>query len=328
MTTFPVTSSILSSNHLVSFVKDTYKLSAGTKCKILKTGINHSYLIEDGDVKYVFRVYCFNWRTEKEILEEIRMLNLLKENEVSVSYAVKDTSGNYIQIIEAPEGQRFAVLFTFAEGEKLRELTEENCYDIGSLMGNIHQLTLDKPIDRIQYDASTLLKTPYSLTKKHIPESLDEMVFVKNVLPRIETEFTSLHSDQLRQGIIHLDIWYDNMSVSTDGQITLFDFDFCGNGPLVCDIAYTIMQLFHTEPDKALFHQKKEKFMQGYQSILPITDKEKKLIPLAGLAVWIFYMGVQAQRYDDWTNLFFSKNYVKRYIGMAKSWLEFNEVGI
>ena len=76
MQNFPVTSSILSATHVGLFLQDNYGFSAAATCKLLKTGINHSYLITDGGIKYVFRLYSLNWRTREEIAEEIRLLNL------------------------------------------------------------------------------------------------------------------------------------------------------------------------------------------------------------------------------------------------------------
>jgi Ser/Thr protein kinase RdoA (MazF antagonist) len=328
MTTFPVLASIPSTKHVALYVKEKYNLGFDTYCKIMKTGINHTYLISNSKAKYVFRIYSYNWRTEIEIKEELRLINILKEKKISVSFPLSDLKGNYIQKIDAPEGLRYAVLFSFAEGDKIRELSNDHSYSIGLLMGNIHQQLINKTVDRVQYDINTLLKPSYLLAKEHFPESMEEMTFVKNAIEYLDSVFEQTDANQLRKGIVHLDMWYDNMNIAENSKITLFDFDFCGNGLLIFDMAYTIMQLYHTEPDKDKFNLKRDKFIAGYQTTMTITDKELELIPLAGLAVWIFYLGIQAKRYDDWSNLFFSKNYLKHFIGMVKSWLDYNKVEI
>ena len=117
--TFPVTNSTLSAVHLGAFLQSKYGLDSNVSCRLLKTGINDSHLITSEDIKYVFRVYSLNWRSEKEIKEEIRLLNLLKENGTPVSYPITDTTGNYIHELAAPEGKRYGVMFSFAKGEKL-----------------------------------------------------------------------------------------------------------------------------------------------------------------------------------------------------------------
>lgn len=125
MTSFPVISSNLSPTHLAVFVQEKYSLSNATSCNLLKAGINHTYLIKDEGKRFIFRVYSIDWRTKNEVLEEIRLLNLLKANNISISYPIADKSENYIQTINAPEGKRLAVMFAYAEGEKLLNFDEK-----------------------------------------------------------------------------------------------------------------------------------------------------------------------------------------------------------
>lgn len=147
MESFPVINSTLSAVHLAVFLQGKYHFDENASCSLLKTGINDSYLVTDGEDKYVFRIYSLNWRTEKEALEEIRLLNLLKENNIHVSFALTDTAGNYIQKLDAPEGKRLGVLFSFAKGEKLLNFPAPLHYKAGEIMARMHQLTLDLKLD-------------------------------------------------------------------------------------------------------------------------------------------------------------------------------------
>lgn len=328
MSTFPVLDSILSPQPIAQFIRDKYGLSASTHARVLRTGINHSYFISDQGKKYVFRVYSYQWRTENEILEEITFLNLLAENHISVSYPLPDISGTFIQTIEAPEGLRYAALFSYAEGDKIRNLTDAHCYSIGSLIAQIHKLSANRTVNRITYDAHTLTRLPYQYAKEHFNEALPEMKYIKLAGDYAASVLDQLTPEQLRYGTVHLDIWYDNMNIAPDGKITLFDFDFCGNGWLLLDVAYTITQLFHTEPDKEKFKAKQESFFSGYKAVTPMDSAEKQLLPVAGLAIWIFYLGVQSQRFNNWSNIFLTKNYLKHYTGLLKSWLAYHEITI
>jgi Ser/Thr protein kinase RdoA (MazF antagonist) len=93
---------------------------------------------------------------------------------------------------------------------------------------------------------------------------------------------------QLRQGAVHLDIWFDNMNISNDGHITLFDFDFCGNGWLCYDIAYYILQLHSTEKEVCERDLKIESFLKGYESVTLITYEERRLVPILGVSLYFF----------------------------------------
>jgi len=322
-----IVSSILAPDALVLILRKKYNLSNLAICKVLRTGINHSYLVADGDLQFVFRIYSYGWRSEMEIKEELRFLNILKENTIMVSYPSSDSSGNYIQRIIAPEGERFAVLFSFAKGQKVRSLSEDHCCSVGILLSKLHSVSVGYSLKRVNYNVKVLTEDPYRYATEHYSESLNEMQFVKKAGAHVVDVFGQANINQLRHGAVHLDIWYDNFNID-EKAITLFDFDFCGNGWLLLDAAYFAMQLFHTEPDKNLFKVKLERFFAGYESCAPISDEERKLLPLAGFAVLIFYLGVQSRRFDDWSNIFLTQNYFKHYIGMVKSWLDYNEIHI
>jgi Ser/Thr protein kinase RdoA (MazF antagonist) len=220
------------------------------------------------------------------------------------------------------------VLFSYADGKKVRNLTEKTCFSIGSLMANIHKTTINQEIKRIEYNAHTLTQLPYQYATKHFSESNEEMQFVKSASEHLTELFNEVDSRELRYGVVHLDLWYDNMNIEDESFITVFDFDFCGNGWLLLDIAYFTVQLFNTEPDAKLFQSKLDSFYNGYQKVIPISNEEKALIPEAGLAIWIFYLGVQSQRFDNWSNIFLSENYLKHFIGIIKNWMKFNEITI
>lgn len=321
MTVFPVTCSTLSAEGLGILIKEKYGLSDRYTCKLLRTGINHTYFLTDHTTKYVLRAYCHGWRSKPEILEEIRILNLLKENGSSVSFPIPDKNGHFIQDINAPEGMRHVVLFSFAEGGKTRFMDSDTCFSIGTLMAGIHNITANKRIERTTYDDQTLLKLPYEYAKAYFPGTLPEMEFVKMTSEKIGRSFAQTDDTKIKNGVVHMDIWYDNMNVTAQNKITLFDFDFCGNGPLVLDVAYFCKQLFHIETNKGEYVQKIRCFLNGYQKVGHLSEEALKLIPDAGAAVWIFYLGVQARRFD-WSNIFLTENYLKMYVGKMKSWMD------
>lgn len=322
MTIFPATASTLSAKALGEFIKETHGLSQAYECRLFRTGMNHTYFLSDNKTAYVLRVYSHYWRSKSEITAELNLLTLLSEHDLSVSFPIQDRHGALIQEINAPEGLRYAVLFSFAEGEKMRFLDEGTCFSIGVLMAKIHNRTANKTIDRISYDKTSLIAQPYEQLKAFFSESLPEMEFIKS----LDELFQNSDFQNTQKGTVHLDIWYDNMAVSSNKEITIFDFDFCGNGAQILDVGYFCKQLFHIETDKETYELKKTQFLEGYQSIRSLSDHELSLIPKAGLAVFVFYLGVQAQRFD-WSNIFLSENYLKMfYVARLKSWMAYYKI--
>ena len=326
MNVFPASNSTLSPEHIAVFVKGKYKLSQATTARIIKTGISDTYLIT-GDDRYIFRVYSFNWRTETEIQEEIKLLNLLKENNIPVSYPLSDGEARYIQQLNAPEGKRFGVLFTFAKGEKMLNIPADLHYKLGQIMANLHQVTQDQQLERVTYTPDVLLVNSFDRLKLFLPAATDEMTYMAALQAWLLQAFSKVNVNRLRHGVVHLDIWFDNLVIDNNEDITLFDFDFCGNGWLVLDIAYYVLQLYSTEKDANEFNLKKENFLRGYESVTSINDEEKQLLPAAAVSLYFFYLGVQCSRYDNWSNAFLNEIYLKRFINLLiKKWADFHKL--
>jgi Ser/Thr protein kinase RdoA (MazF antagonist) len=131
------------------------------------------------------------------------------------------------------------------------------------------------------------------------------MKFLKEISDKIPKRINESNLLENKNGIVHLDIWYDNLSVNKENEITIFDFDNCGNGLLILDIGYFCKQLFFIEYDKNEYELKTGSFLNGYQKIRNLSEKEIKLIPEVGASIFVFYLGVQAQRFD-WSNIFFT----------------------
>ncbi|MCW3160173.1 phosphotransferase [Chryseobacterium oryctis] len=324
MKTFPTIASILSQTELGKFITDKYQLKAHFDCKLFRTGVNHTYFMSNQNTKYVVRVYCHNWRTKFEIQEELELLNLLKQHNLSISIPIPDENGNLIQEINAPEGLRYIVLFTFAKGEKIRFMTNETCFAIGSMMAKIHNITATKKINRVNYNSDVLMNKAYDYLNDFFPDNLSEMIYLKQISSKISRSFEESNLSANQKGIVHLDIWYDNLSVNKENDITIFDFDNCGNGSLILDVGYFCKQLFFIETDKNIYEIKVDSFLNGYKSERELSEKELKLIPEAGASIFIFYLGVQAQRFD-WSNIFLTENYLKMFVGRIKNWLDYYE---
>lgn len=326
MLTFPVTESTASAAHLASFLQESYNLSPNTTCNLLRTGMNHLYRVEDGDERFVFRLYSFQWRTKKEITEEVRLLAYLKQNSLPVSYPILGKGGEVIQEINMPEGVRYGVLFSFAEGKKNPRLPMEVCYNVGSTMARMHELTRDFPFERVAYNAKTLLQDSFKKTSRFFGITSEEMCFIARLGDHLLEQYAAINASEVSFGVVHLDIWFDNLHITESNSITLFDFDFAGVGYQSNDIAYFLMQLFNTHPNEEEYLPKAEQFLKGYESIRKITKEEKRLLPYLSLGAMLFYLSIQCERFDTWSNIFLNEDHLKRFVASLKRWMAYNKV--
>ncbi|WPP51383.1 phosphotransferase [Catalinimonas niigatensis] len=324
--TFPVTESTISALHLSRWLQEKYQLSARTVCSLFRTGMNHLYLVTDGERKFVLRIYTYQWRSRMEIAEELRLLLHLRQHDIPVSYPIADQQGELIQELHAPEGIRYGVLFSFAEGKKNPKFSAQTSYQIGVALAKLHRATENFSLERITYSSKTLLQDSLHPISAFF-SGTEEMKFVERLSHYLFQEYAQVNTKQIRQGAVHLDIWFDNMHVYDEDRITLFDFDFCGNGWQCHDIAYFIFQLFNTHPEEE-YQTKKDRFLQGYASITPITEEEKRIIPITGLGVMLFYLGIQCDRFDTWSNIFLNEDHLKRFTGMLKRWITHHQLAV
>lgn len=321
---FPVTASTLSATHLGQYLKEKYTFSESVTCRLFRTGINHLYFVNDAEKKYVFRIYTFNWRTELEISEEARLLLHLKDNHIPVSYPLPDKNDNYILEIDAPEGKRYGVLFSYAEGGKVSNFTPEISYTIGVAMAKMHQATQHLRLERVSYTPTVLLTDSLATIKSFFKEPSDEIHFIERTTYQLLYFYEQINSVDIRTGAIHLDIWFDNMHIQDDGTITIFDFDFCGNGWLCYDISYFVIQLFNTHANTSDYQLKADSFLKGYESMTPISEEEKRIMPFIAISIWFFYLRIQCEKFDTWSNIFLNKDHLKRFLGIIKRWIAFN----
>ncbi len=273
MTAFPVQYSTLSSDALLQLVSERYETASGASITFLKRGFNDTYLISCDKEKYILRVYNHNWRSIESIETELQLLLYLQENEISVSYPIKSRKSSYIQQIQAPEGLRYAVLFSFAEGMLVRKLSHEQAYLLGIETGKIHALTQHKfyGVTAQNYSIDKQFEITLSTLKPVLADYPEQYNYLVKLKDEFLTLFNTIDVKELPTGICHGDLQAENFHISTDNTFTFFDFDFFGEGNLAYDIG-----VFRWYDHKNKTPQIMEAFIKGYQTQRKLTETELK----------------------------------------------------
>lgn len=325
---FPTINSTLSPNELGKVIRVNYELSDKTECSIFRLAMNHLYIVHDNEKKYVFRVYTCNWRTKLEIEEELRLLLHLKETNRQVAYPIVDKSNGYIQEIQAPEGKRFGVLFSYAKGVKTANFSHQTSFLIGQALAKVHQSAEKFELKRISYNTQNLLTQSILRTKKFFKKTNDEIDFLEKLSAFLALKIDNIDEKKMRYGSVHLDVWFDNFHIDDEKEITFFDFDFCGNGYLCFDVSYFLFQLLATNLNEEEYQEKADSFLKGYETVTEISKEEKKFLPFACLAIMTYYISIQCDRFEYWTNIFLNDDHLKRMVGNLKRWIAYNKIEI
>ena len=266
--TFPVEYSSLSTTVLLEFLIDNYSISAAAGITFLKRGFNDTYLIKTSTAKYILRVYKHNWRSKESIETEIKLLDLLKENGMSVSYSISDKQSQFIHTINAPEGKRYLVLFSFAEGQQVRKLSIAQAALLGKETGKIHVLTQNKNLGETahNYDIEVQFEKTLSTLKSILKDYPEEYAYVLKLKNDFMSVFSSIDQGALASGICHGDLQAENFHLTGTDKFTFFDFDFFGKGYLVYDIG-VFMWYDHKNKPKEII----DSFLNGYTSQRSLT---------------------------------------------------------
>ena len=293
--TFPIEYSSLSTTALLELACSKYSLSADATITFLKRGFNDTYLIESRKEKYILRVYKHNWRILESIETEIQLLNYLKENGIPVSYPISDNQKQFIHSIEAPEGMRYAVLFSYAEGEQIRKLSIEQAELLGIQTGKIHLLTQNKKIGKTahNYDIDLQFEKTLNTLKLILVNHTDEYNYVVQLKGYFTELFSEIDKTQLAAGICHGDLQAENFHLTKNNRFTFFDFDFFGEGYLIYDIGVFIWYDHKNKPKEIV-----DSFLKGYQTQRKLSETEIKLLPYFSALRALFQMTLYCQISD------------------------------
>lgn len=325
MPVFPATESTLSATHLGEFLRAKYSFSHSSTCRLFRTGMNHLYMIADGETKFVFRVYTHGWRSREEILEEVRLLLHFRDNNVPVSYPIADSNGEYVQQFDAIEGLRVGVLYSYALGRKVPLFSADYAYQAGLAMGKMHLSAQNMELRRTVYDYETLVEQSLRTVQSFFGNENEDVQFLVKAGAYLQQHLFP-YVNTMQHGAVHLDIWFDNMHFDDAGQVTLFDFDFCGTGPQAIDIGYFLYQLYSTNFAAGGYDEKAAAFLRGYREVCTLTEHEEHHLGNLALAALLYYIGIQCAKYDTWSNIFLNEDHLRRYVGSVKRWLSFNKI--
>ena len=116
--TAAVTHSIPAADALAAGLMRDYPLAGDINCRLFMSGVNDVYAVAVGPDRYVLKVYRRGWRTPGEVRYEIDLLAHHAEGGVGVALPIARRDGELLSLLNAPEGERPAVLFQHAPGRQ------------------------------------------------------------------------------------------------------------------------------------------------------------------------------------------------------------------
>ncbi len=329
MQTFPAQYSILSASALKTLVEQLYGFELST-CKLLLHGVSDVYVLQTTTAtKYILKIYRSAHRSAEEVNGEIELLNLLHQSGCKIAPPIPDKQGGWVQAINASEGLRLGVVFTFAPGKATHELTDTHLLAIGREMAAIHNATagISLQYTRKPYNTFTTVARPLQVLQQCFADydKNTEYQWLADAAQQVVAQLQALDTGNFREGHCHYDYFSKNFFFDGEGDITIFDFDFAGKGFLVNDLASLHVYLFFRSMHKISADDIEvvfEKVITAYRQVRPLSDQELGAIPALGFNLLLFYLCFQYENFDDWSNAFFGPNYLTDRIGLMKKYKE------
>ncbi len=250
-----------------------YKLDESIKFQGIKNGIeNTNYLLKTKNKKYILTI--FEKRVKKKDLPFfMKLMDKLNKNKISCPKPLKNIDGKYLTLIK----KKYACIVSFLEGKDKQYLNYKNCYDVGKNIGKLHRISKKIKLYRKNSmsinNLDNLLKSIKFKTKTISPNL--KLTLEKN-LKQIKKEWPK----NLPKGIIHGDLFIDNIFFKKNKFSGFIDFYFSCNDYSMYEIAISINALcFDKKNNKFILNNKKIKnLIKGYQSVKKISQREKKAL--------------------------------------------------
>ena len=254
----------------ISSINNQFEIEKIIQFKGIKKGIeNTNYLLKTKKNKFILTI--FEKRvSNKEIPFFMKLMEILNNSNINCPKPLKNKNGTYLIKLR----KKNACIVSFLNGKDKNKLSLKNCFEIGKLIAKIHKITTNIKISRKNSmginELVPLLRSIKLKSKKF--SNLEK--FLKNNLIDIKKNWPT----KLPKGIIHGDLFIDNIFFNKDKLSGVIDFYFAANDILMYEIAICINALCfdHLNSKFTINKQKIKSLIKGYESVQKISFKEKK----------------------------------------------------
>jgi Ser/Thr protein kinase RdoA (MazF antagonist) len=322
-TFFPTARSLFSVEVLGKLLETEYGLSH-VRCQLIKAMICDTYRVTTMSASYILRIYRYNWRTIAQINSKMDFIDYLASKGMSVAEAVIRKNGDRLLPLNAIEGKRYAVLFTYVEGNILGDdIQTANRY--GCAIAQVHFFgdTFSTELARPDIDSHLLLDQPLEALDIVLAHRLGDIRYLHRISDMLKARLAPLSMKKPEYGLCHGDVDSSNALVSADGQITLLDFDFCGSGWRAFDIGcYFADKQFGNESQDL-----SQAFLAGYQEIRSLEEAEMMTIALFQAARTVWSLGIFAININEWGSFRLSDRFIKQMLDNIRALEKQIEIG-
>lgn len=308
MNTYKAQASILSERALQEQLLSRYGLDSAVGCRLHKYSVNDTYRVQTADSLYFLRVYSLRYSGYAAIQREVRLLRALTQRNISVGCPVADRTGEIIHRLQAPEGLRYAVLFSGGQGSQVDAESESQMEALGAWVGGFHNAADDLALPGVRGDMDIQRMVHWNV-QSVLPKLRDreqDRDLLQVLAGQLTTRLRQLTGSAAETGIIHGDLHMDNAVFSTEQGITVFDFADSGIGWHLYDLGVVLFMIRTRLKDKEQQDSAWNAFLLGYRKHRSLLDEtaQEVLLFVALKKLWLlgFHTTVGDRHGDSWLN--------------------------
>jgi homoserine kinase type II len=249
---------------------------------------NSNFLLHTSEGAYILTLY--EKRVERSDLPFfLGLMEHLAKKGISCPLPVHRRDGAVIGEIAG----RPAALITFLEGMWMRRPTAVHCREVGKALAALHLAGADFQLTRPNALAIDGWRKLWDGARPRADE------VEKGLVREVDEDFVVLARDWpavLPMGVIHADLFPDNVFFLGDELSGLIDFYFACNDFYAYDVA-TCLNAWCFEKDHAFNLTKGAALLSGYKSVRPLSDAEREALPVLARGSALRFM---LTRLYDW----------------------------
>lgn len=244
----------------------------------IENGIeNTNYRLHTSQGHFILTI--FEDLASPQIQSIFRLLQQLHRQGLAVPYPQQDRQEQQLNTLNGKP----AAIFSQLPGQSILNPDHDHCYQIGQQLALLHIYGLHSDYRRENHKNLSGCRNVFESYKAQL---------TPNEIKQISSELTyqqTFESPKLPFGVIHADLFRDNVLWEDNKISGILDFYSSCNDYLLFDIAVTINDWCRNE---AIISQSKTKsLIEGYQSTRPLEALERRLLPVflrrAALRFWL-----------------------------------------
>ena len=276
----------------IILINKKFKLGKKIKFQGIKKGIeNTNYLLRTDKGKFILTI--FEKRVNNSDLPFfMKLMDLLSLRKIICPKPLKDNYGKYLFKIK----NKRACIVSFLSGKDKNNLTYKNCFEVGKNIAKMHKATKNFKIKRSNsMGINKLHPLLNSINFKKSKLILSYKEFLFNNLKEIKKNWPK----KLPSGIIHADLFVDNIFFKNNKFSGFIDFYFSANDYFAYELAICINALcFDKKKSKFILNkQKVNNLVKGYEKIRKISINEKNKLNILCKGAAIRYLLTRAYDY-------------------------------